>query len=189
MSEGLGRILFVRSVQGYCPCAVAANVRLLARQGLLTGLESLGSLKQEGYRSWSLNCSEKLPVRKRPKMHATSLSRFVLPNSQCFKRRHIMALALPCHRPDVSAITNSMHRSTIHGSGASKPSASSRRSCFDKKRSSAWGGGTEAIGMRPNVRANRETTAGHQARTGENVPRTARPGLVACRWASPRTRG
>ena len=38
--------------------------------------------------------------------------------------------------------------------------------------------------VRPNVRANRETTAGRQARTGENVPRTARPGLVACRWLS-----
>ena len=36
----------------------------------------------------------------------------------------------------------------------------------------------------PNVRANREPTAGRQARTGENVPRTARPGLVACRWRS-----
>jgi len=28
------------------------------------------------------------------------------------------------------------------------------------------------------------TTAGRQARDGENVPRTARPGLVACRWRS-----
>ena len=33
----------------------------------------------------------------------------------------------------------------------------------------------------PNVRAKRSTTAGRQARAGENVPRTARPGLVACR--------
>ena len=38
--------------------------------------------------------------------------------------------------------------------------------------------------VRPNVRAKRATTAGRQARTGENVPRTARPGLVACRWRS-----
>ena len=38
--------------------------------------------------------------------------------------------------------------------------------------------------VRPNVRAKRETTAGRQARAGENVPRTARPGLVACRWRS-----
>ena len=30
----------------------------------------------------------------------------------------------------------------------------------------------------------RATTAGRQARAGENVPRTARPGLVACRWRS-----
>ena len=36
----------------------------------------------------------------------------------------------------------------------------------------------------PNVRAKRATTAGRQARAGENVPRTARPGLVACRWRS-----
>ena len=184
MSEGLGRILFVRSVQGYRQCAVAANVRLPARQGLLTGLESLGSLKQEGYRSWSLNCSEKLPVRKRPKMHATSLSRFVLPNSQCFKRRHIMALALPCHRSDVSAITNSMHRSTIHGSGASKPSASSRRSCFDKKRSSAWGGGTEAIGMRPNVRANRTAEASAVSPVRDDAPCAADRAYGACRSGS-----
>jgi hypothetical protein len=36
----------------------------------------------------------------------------------------------------------------------------------------------------PNVRAKRATTEGRQARAGENVPRTARPGLVACRWRS-----
>ena len=36
----------------------------------------------------------------------------------------------------------------------------------------------------PNVRANRAPAAGRQARAGENVPRTARPGLVACRWRS-----
>ena len=36
----------------------------------------------------------------------------------------------------------------------------------------------------PNVRAKRSPTAGRQARAGENVPRTARPGLVACRWRS-----
>ena len=38
--------------------------------------------------------------------------------------------------------------------------------------------------VRPNVRAKRATTAGRQARAVENVPRTARPGLVACRWRS-----
>ena len=38
--------------------------------------------------------------------------------------------------------------------------------------------------VRPNVRAKRATTAGRQARAGENVPRTARPGLVVCRWRS-----
>ncbi len=40
------------------------------------------------------------------------------------------------------------------------------------------------FGVGPNVRAKRATTAGRQARAGENVPRTARPGLVACRWRS-----
>ena len=34
----------------------------------------------------------------------------------------------------------------------------------------------------PNVRAKRAATAGRQARAGENVHRTAGPGLVACRW-------
>jgi len=47
--------------------------------------------------------------------------------------------------------------------------------------------GAENTGMhavqRPNVRDKRATTAGRQARAGENVPRTARPGLVACRLA------
>ena len=36
----------------------------------------------------------------------------------------------------------------------------------------------------PNVRAKRATTAGRQARPQENVHRTLRPGLVACRWRS-----
>ena len=36
----------------------------------------------------------------------------------------------------------------------------------------------------PNVRAKRATTAGRQARAGENVQRTTGPGLVACRWRS-----
>ena len=40
------------------------------------------------------------------------------------------------------------------------------------------------VNVMPNVRAKRATTAGRQARAGENVPRTARPGLVACRWRS-----
>jgi hypothetical protein len=40
------------------------------------------------------------------------------------------------------------------------------------------------FGVRPNVRAKRAPTAGRQARAGENVPRTARPGLVARRWCS-----
>ena len=42
----------------------------------------------------------------------------------------------------------------------------------------------EGVPVTPNVRAKRATTAGRQARAGENVPRTARPGLVACRWRS-----
>ena len=42
---------------------------------------------------------------------------------------------------------------------------------------------TVAILM-PNVRAKRAPAAGRQARAGEKEPRTARPGLVACRWRS-----
>ena len=42
---------------------------------------------------------------------------------------------------------------------------------------------------RPNVRGEAGPTVGRQARLGENVPRTAKPGLVARRWASPRPRG
>ena len=36
----------------------------------------------------------------------------------------------------------------------------------------------------PNVRVKPAPTVGRQARAGENVPRTARPGLVARRWGS-----
>lgn len=36
----------------------------------------------------------------------------------------------------------------------------------------------------PNVRVKRAAPAGRQARFGDNVPRTAEPGLVACRWRS-----
>ena len=53
----------------------------------------------------------------------------------------------------------------------------------------SWESGGEPAWMTPNVRAEAGPTAGRQARAGENVPRTARPGLVACRWASPRARG
>ena len=42
----------------------------------------------------------------------------------------------------------------------------------------------EKVHMSSNVRAKRATTAGRRARAGENVPRTTRPGLVACRWRS-----
>ena len=42
----------------------------------------------------------------------------------------------------------------------------------------------DPVFAKPNVRAKRATTAGRQARAGENVPRTASPGLVACRWRS-----
>ena len=38
--------------------------------------------------------------------------------------------------------------------------------------------------LRFNVRAKRATTVGNQARAGENVPCTARLGLVACHWRS-----
>jgi len=38
--------------------------------------------------------------------------------------------------------------------------------------------------VRPTVRANRTPTEGRQAQAGENVPRIARPGLVARRRCS-----
>jgi hypothetical protein len=41
------------------------------------------------------------------------------------------------------------------------------------------------VRARPNVRAKAGPTVGRQARAGENVQRTAGPGLVARRWASP----
>ncbi len=44
--------------------------------------------------------------------------------------------------------------------------------------------GSDDRSVRPNVRAKRATTAGRQARAGENVQRTTGPGLVACRWRS-----
>ena len=53
----------------------------------------------------------------------------------------------------------------------------------------ARGGFARGFGVRPNVRAEAGPTAGRQGPTGENVPRTARRALVACRWASPRARG
>ena len=57
-----------------------------------------------------------------------------------------------------------------------------------RQRSTAWlfreAGMAQVLVVLPNVRAKRATTAGRQARAGENVPRTARPGLVACRWRS-----
>jgi len=38
--------------------------------------------------------------------------------------------------------------------------------------------------VEPNVRGKPAPTVGRQARAGENVPRTAGPGLVARRWGS-----
>ena len=38
--------------------------------------------------------------------------------------------------------------------------------------------------LTPNVRVKPAPTVGRQARAGENVPRTARPGLAARRWGS-----
>ena len=43
--------------------------------------------------------------------------------------------------------------------------------------------GTMSVVM-PNVRAKRTTTAGHQGPLAENVQRTCRRALVACRWRS-----
>ena len=45
-------------------------------------------------------------------------------------------------------------------------------------------GGGDAQSITPNVRAKRATTAGRQARAGENGRSTTGPGLVACRWRS-----
>jgi len=56
-------------------------------------------------------------------------------------------------------------------------------------------GGSRCNGARnaelptPNVGGEAGPTASHQARAGENVQRTTGPGLVACRWASPRPMG
>ena len=51
----------------------------------------------------------------------------------------------------------------------------------------AWGVWSSGL-TQPNVRAKRATAAGRLARAGENVPRIARRGLVACRWHSARAR-
>ncbi len=50
--------------------------------------------------------------------------------------------------------------------------------------SSSSFGAPQCLDTLPNVRANRAPAAGRQARAGENVPRTVRPGLVARRWCS-----
>ena len=53
-----------------------------------------------------------------------------------------------------------------------------------------WGIGSIAAAVghlvfaEPNVRVKRATTGGRQAWAGENAPRTAGPGLAACRWRS-----
>ena len=49
--------------------------------------------------------------------------------------------------------------------------------------------GRRVVLVTPNVRVEAGPAARRQARAGENVQRTTGPGLVACRWASPRTRG
>ena len=41
-----------------------------------------------------------------------------------------------------------------------------------------------AVFLKPNVRAKLAPTAGRAGPVGENVQRTAGPGLVACRWCS-----
>ena len=57
-----------------------------------------------------------------------------------------------------------------------------------RQRSTAWlfreAGMAQVLVVLPNVRVKPAPTVGRQARTGENVPRTARPGLVARRWGS-----
>jgi LDH2 family malate/lactate/ureidoglycolate dehydrogenase len=84
----------------------------------------------------------------------------------------------PTTNPPESAFegaVTSVARSVKHGAATAAiapPARADRRQCV---------GG---YFMRPNVRAKRAPTAGRQARAGENVPRTARPGLAACRWRS-----
>ena len=62
-----------------------------------------------------------------------------------------------------------------------------------RQRSMAWlfreAGIAQVEFVQPNVRVEAGPTVRRQARAGENVQRTTGPGLVACRWASPRTRG
>ena len=75
-----------------------------------------------------------------------------------------------------------------------RPDAAHRRACAaltNTMPSAVKAGGAalmdlahELVLVRPNVRAKRATAEGRQARAGENVLRTARPGLVACRWRS-----
>ena len=61
------------------------------------------------------------------------------------------------------------------------------------QRSMAWlfmeAGIAQVEFVQPNVRVKPAPTVGRQARTGENVPRTARSGLVARRWGSASTNG
>ena len=56
----------------------------------------------------------------------------------------------------------------------------SRRLLLEERRQRV----NKVVDVTPYVRAKRATTAGRQARAGENVPRTARPGQVACRCRS-----
>ena len=48
----------------------------------------------------------------------------------------------------------------------------------------AAGGSTKAVLAKPNVRAEAGPTAGRQGPPAENVQRTCRRALVACRWRS-----
>jgi hypothetical protein len=69
-------------------------------------------------------------------------------------------------------------RPSAFGSGDARGAPASGMDLVLRSRS------TEATLPAPNVRANRTPAAGRQARAGENVPCTARPGLVARRWCS-----
>ena len=62
--------------------------------------------------------------------------------------------------------------------------AAARTMARSARKKSFTEGSPRSVDVGPNVRAKRATMAGRQARAGENVPRTDRPGLVACRWRS-----
>jgi len=84
--------------------------------------------------------------------------------------------------------------------GAPAPRGVARRPVSSESAAASWLFGSRRQALiplehcrtsvaRPNVRVEAGPTARRQARATETVHRTCGPGLVACRWASPRTSG